>query len=321
MNFRINPVGIESEYLFLLNLAFGNWGDASRLSWCFGGSSAQRAADIIVLESDGALVAGTGISYRHLVAPSGQSMLVGILTAAWTHPNKRERGLYLHVMREAGRLVAERGGALMLGFMPQDRLSGHQLLRAGSLAVSTAYLTTEGGRCTARGGALRRCVLTDDLQRELFRRVNLRAEQTLRFLYPSMEAFVLQFLERVNPVQILVDSEDNYFLVERSESVINLLAVLPSTPGLPTKEHLRTAVALAMHEQKELFAYASNGAAISTAASVGLVAKPGFLTATVADRAAFLAAVSGDPMASDAFIKTQCQEILCTIHLENGDRM
>ena len=318
MKININPPGSEAEHLAALNRSFGDWGDARRLQWCFARASSPLAADVIFAELNGAILAGVGISYRRLMTPAGRSMLAGILTAAWSF--SVARGTYMRVVSEAARLIAERGGAVMLGFMPQDKSSGHQLLRAGAMAASTAYLWTSGRQQSPPHGRLRTCLLTDALIDEIFQRVNRRAGPGLRFVYPTREEFVGQFIDRPRPVDVFTDARDACFIFERMPRALNLLACLPAAGDTrPAREHLAEAAGLAGEEGRELLAYASNEAALSEAVAAGLAAKPAFMTVTIACHQALAEAL---PDARDEpAAGTACLAILKCLHVENGDRM
>lgn len=325
MKISINPEGFEAEHLSALNRSFGNWGDARRLRWCFARSSSPLPADVVVAELNGTAIAGTGISYRRLLTPNGGTMLAGIFTAAWSFPIKSARGAYMHVMSEATRRIAERGGALALGFMPQNKSSGHQLLRAGAMAATTAYVSVSGrshGEMSSgfKPCLLKPCLLTSALVEELFRRTNKRAEGGLKFVYSDIDEFAGQFLERHHPVEVFVDATDGYFIVERLPQAINLLAALPADRGAhPSRQHFAEAARLATSQTCGLLAYASNEVAISEAVAAGLVTKPGFMTVTVAspsDLSAALTATTDEDAAASA-----CLAMLRALHVENGDRM
>jgi len=318
MKIKINPPGIEAEHLAALQRSFGDWGDARRLRWCFARTSSPLAADVVVAELNGAIIAGVGVSYRQLMTPAGRSMLAGILTAAWSF--SIGRGAYLRVVSEAARLIAARGGAVMLGFMPQDKSSGHQLLRAGAMAASTAYLSASGRQHSAPPGSLRPCILTDGLIDQIFQRVNRRAESGLRFVYPTRAEFVGQFIDRPRPVDIFMDASDACFIVERMPRALNLLACLPTAgDARPSREQLAEAAGLAGEEGRELLAYASNEAALSEAVAAGLVAKPAFMTVTIASHQALSEALPDAP--DEPAAATACLALLRRLHVENGDRM
>lgn len=317
MNIRVNPAGFETEHLAALNRSFPGWGDERRLRWCFG-----RSSDLVVAELDGVAVAGTGISYRRMRAPHGGGMLVGIFTAAWSFPVRAERGLYLRVMTEATRLIGERGGALALGFMPQDKSSGHQLLRTGAMAVATAYVMTPADVDISLSDTWESCSDSPELRAVLFERAGQRARDGLSFVYSDAGDFAGQFLERPHPVQALVNNCGDYLLVERTSRALNLLAALPAGGGRASGALLREAAALAAREGRPLFAYAANAGAIAEAAAAGLVTRPGFMTVTVASHQSLSAALDPGGQRTDSrSAETLCHAALTALHVENGDRM
>ena len=320
MKLRINPVGFEAEHVAALNRSFGYWGDARRWQWCFARSSSPEPTDIIVAELNGAAIAGTGISYRQLMTPDGCTWLAGILTAAWSFPVKSARGAYMHVMAEAMRRIAERGAAVALGFMPQNRSSGHQLLRAGAMAAATAYVSMPGHRNGKVPCTLKRCALTSALIEELFRRVNRRAKDGLRFVYSDVVEFAGQFIERPRPVEVFADARDGYFIFERLPQAMNLLAVLSADGGArPSRQHFAEAAQLAAGWECDLLAYASNRIATAEAIAAGLVTKPGFITLSIANRRSLSAAMLG--VVDEDAAASACLAVLGDFHVENGDRM
>lgn len=101
---------------------------------------------------------------------------------------------------------------------------------------------------------------------------------------------------------------------------MNLLAVLPAdgdarAPG----QHLIDAAQLAADQNSKLLSYASNEHAIAEAVAAGLVAKPGFITVTIANVQALSAAVSNALEVGAA--TSACLAMLRAFHVENGDRM
>jgi hypothetical protein len=317
----VNPPGFEAEHLSALNRAFGDWGDARRWQWCFARASAREPADIIMAESNGAVIAGTGICYRQLATPGGGTLLAGILTAAWSFPVKSARGAYMQVMSEAMRRIAERGGALALGFMPQSKSSGHQLLRVGAMAATTAYVSMPGRWSDAmHHHGLKPRVLTSALAKELFRRGNARAGDGVRFVYSEIDEFAGQFLERPRPVEVFVDGGEGYFVFERLPRAMSLLAVLPPDGGArPSRQHFADAAQLAAAQNCGLLAYAANRTAISEAVAAGLVTKPGFITVTIASSQALSGAMTG--VEGEDAAASACLAMLGMLHVQNGDRM
>lgn len=319
MKISLNPAGFEADHLSALNRSFGDWGDAHRWQWCFARLGSVLSTDIIVAELNGAAIAGTGISYRRLMTPGGRTLLAGILTAAWSFPVKSARGAYMRVMSESMRRIAEQGGAVALGFMPQNKSSGHQLLRADAMAAVTAYVSTSGRPNAKAQGRLKSCLVTATLVEELFRRMNWRAEGALSFVYSGIGEFIGQFIERPNPVQIFVDGTGCYFIFEYLPHTMNLLAVLPEAGDAPSwRERFVEARYLADEQGRGLFAYASNEFVISEAVAGGLVAKPGFMTVTIASPAALSAALA---TTADEDIASTCLATFRTLRVENGDRM
>ena len=318
MKISLNPAGFAAEHLSALNRSFGDWGDERRWRWCFARPGSPLPADIIVAELDGATIAGTGICYRRLMVPGGRTVLAGVLTAAWSFPVKSGRGAYMRVMSEAKRRIAEQGGGVALGFMPQSKSSGHQLLRADAMAAVTAYVSTSRRPLGTAQGGLKSCVVTEALVEELFRRMNRRAEGAVRFIYQDIGEFSGQFIERLNPVQVLVDAEGCYFIFERMRQTMNLLAVLPAVGGAISWRQCFAAASHAAAEQDcGLFAYASNELVLSEAVAAGLVAKPGFMTVTIASPGDLSAALA----IGDRDVASACLATFRGLHVENGDRM
>jgi len=316
----INPAGFEAEHVAALNRSFGDWGDTRRWRWCFARSSSPEPADIIVAELNGVAIAGTGISYRRLMTPNGGTWLAGVLTAAWSFPVKSARGAYMHVMAEATRRIAERGAAVALGFMPQNKSSGHQLLRAGAMAAATAYVSMPRHWNCKVQGTLKPCASTSALIEELFRRVNRRAEDGLRFVYFDVDDFAGQFLERPRPVELFADARDSYFIFERLPHAMNLLAVLPADgDASPSRQHFAEAAQLAAGWECDLLAYASNGIATAEVIAAGLVTKPGFITVGIANHRALSLAIPG--VVDEDAAASACLSMLRNFHVENGDRM
>ena len=71
MEIERNPPAVEGLYLRSLNLCFPGWGDTRAYDWAFKRHAGGPKADQLLLRDGGELLAGSAVSYRTLVTPTG----------------------------------------------------------------------------------------------------------------------------------------------------------------------------------------------------------------------------------------------------------
>jgi Acetyltransferase (GNAT) domain len=162
----------EDLYLAGLNRCFPNWGGREMFDWCFRRRGAGFQPDLLVARDQGAIVGGSGISYRALRVASGEALRVGVFTGSWTVPEARGRGVFSRIIEETQLVAGERGAGLVVGFVTAANASRRGLEAAGATMRPSFYCRSgpmpDMTRLPSRpeGGA--RFVYTDDEWREQF---------------------------------------------------------------------------------------------------------------------------------------------------------
>jgi hypothetical protein len=118
-----NPAGMEAVYIECLNACFDGWGGPGMYRWCFARTGGSHPADLMVLEEDGHLIAGSVINYRHVSLANNAAILVAVMTGSWTLPAARQNGCFKRIIQGSLALAEERGAALLLAFVTESNPS------------------------------------------------------------------------------------------------------------------------------------------------------------------------------------------------------
>lgn len=260
---------IADRYLDSLNMCFPGWGDRDTFDWCFRRQADGPPADLFVVEDDGKLVAGSATTYRMAQRRSGETELIGCMTATWTLRSARGRGLFERLI-EASKLQAHRRGCrLLIAFAGAGKASRPGLLAAGARDIEGAYLTSAGHRdCIASSKA--------SLEETLAAFAGSRAYFGRSRLVYSPEAWRGQMLERPHPVERRRLAGGAIALIERAGEVDRLLDV--STPGGGAFVTAVEAAAAASHGAGRLLsAYSLDRAVIEALTARGFTATRAWL--------------------------------------------
>lgn len=220
---RRNPASFDARYLENLNLAFGHWGDQALYDWVFRRSCGSFATDQLVLEeSSGLVLAGSGVSYRKVRTSAGDVLDVGIMTGSWTVPQARGRGCFSRIIEESVALTRERGGAALLAFVTENNLSRRALERAGAYMLPSGYWTG----LVLGGEEIRLKVRPSSISAEAFFDAYLAQRQdVISFWYPEITGFIGQILSRPLPTRLLTVGTSEV-VVEEANDTDRILAVV-----------------------------------------------------------------------------------------------
>lgn len=69
----------------------------------------QPGPDYLLLKAEGAVLAGSGISYRQLLLRNGQATTAGIMAGSWTLPEARGRGCCTRIIEESASITEQLG--------------------------------------------------------------------------------------------------------------------------------------------------------------------------------------------------------------------
>jgi hypothetical protein len=270
---EVNPSDVEDEYVAGLNRSFGHWGDRSMYRWDFEREVGARCADLMVLRDQGRIVAGSAVSYR-TVRYRDDQLLIGIMTGSWTLPEARGRGAFSRVIDESRRLVASRGGTVLIAFVTQDNASRRRLVAAGCLEVPTWYVASNAD--TPPPADTRPVEPSRASVDELFRaHRRWQAEGTGAYVvYPSIEIWASQYLDRPLPVERLT-AAGSHCLVERAAASDRVLWIDGQDPSTAVKALLGRAIATG----RQLFVFTAQAGVAQAGVDLGMVAKPGSITA------------------------------------------
>ena len=284
LDVEVNPSGLDDEYLAGLNRSFGNWGDRSAFRWDFQREVGSRVADLMVLRDGGSIVAGSAVSYR-TVRFGDAELLVGIMTGSWTLPEARGRGAFSAIIDESRRLLATRGGTVLIAFVTQDNASRRRLVAAGCLEVPTWYVASNAETpLPDHAPAVEPSPATIG---ELYRaHRRWQGEGTGAYVeYPSVGVWASQYVDRPLPVERLTAAGCTC-LVERSATSDRVLWIDGTDPRAAVAALLARAIAAG----RQLFVFAAQAGLASAGVDLGMVGKPGSIAVLDA-----LEGVNGDP--------------------------
>lgn len=280
---RINPAGVEDEYLACLNACFPGWGGRQTFDWYFRRKTSWPYPDLITFENGGRLVAGSAVTYRSVALANGHVIGVGIMTGSWTLPDYRRQGFFSKMIDESKQLTARRNGALLLAFVKADNPSCRRLRSAGAALFPTWYLnSTSETQNLAPASAAARISQSDQILKAMIQRRGELTRDSCHFTYPSVEDFRAQFLERPSgSINTFRDDLGNLAVIESAGEVDNMQLFLPVGGGQAFLEGLRTFVASAVNRHRRFFFFSTNPAAAELAEPLGLSCKPGYVAAVV----------------------------------------
>lgn len=285
INVRINPTGVEKEYLACLNTCFPDWGDERTFNWYFRRETPWPRPDLIVFENEGRMVAGSAVSYRSVALANGATVQAGIMTGSWTLPEVRRQGFFTRMIEESNRLAAGKNSALLLAFVRENNPSCRRLAQAGASLFPTWYLSSKSHSQTGLSdAAMMRVSQSEPSVDALFERRSGLARNSSHFAYASVADFKSQFLERPGGrVNILRDQQDNLSVVESSGDADVLQLFLPTPEHSDVLTASATVLASAVSRKRRFFFFSSDPLAADLAQRLGLSCEPGYLAALISN--------------------------------------
>jgi len=322
-----NPQNVDDEYLRCLNVCYGWWGNSQQFYWYFRRKTAYPDPDLIVMQIDGQMAAGSAVSYRKVALPNGNQITVGLVTGAWTLPQFRGRGCFVRLIEESVKITEQRGGALLLGFVREENPSSRQMARLGSALFPSAYLTS-----TLRPHAIddalkfKRVTNSNHLTVTIFRKLNDKSADHSRFFYPNECDFSAQFIHRPSPTELLSDNCGNIGIVEKREKAdILQLAIIDNEEQSHIVRSIAGFLNHARNEGRQLLLYSTSPLVIEIGARIGFEVRTGYLTVLIADEHKLTASLELSSLLkkNDSYLLAQPENpcFLGPWNLQNGDRL
>lgn len=310
MNIERNPRGAEALYLQSLNVCFPGWGDERAYAWAFSRTVGAPATEQMLLREGDELLAGSAVSYRVLRTPAGREAVIGIMTGSWTLPAARGRGAFTQIIDESQAMVQRHSGALLLAFVTETNASFRRLEAAGSTLFPTRYVSSRVD-LPARAS---KHVLTPVPATEAaawFERFERARPAGATFHYSNAAQWAGQHLERMGQPQVFAVEGLGAVIIETHGDFDRLQALCAASDDARV-ELIAACLHRAQSRGKRIFLFESKPARAERVVSeLGLDASKGYLTALVADEAAFAKLSNGAPLA----------ESLADWSLDSGDRM
>lgn len=290
---ELNPRDAAEQHLSGLQRCFAGWGDQENFRWAFDRRVDGPNADVLLVESDGGVVAGSAVTYRQLRLASGSTVLAGIMTGSWTLPEARGMGCFTRIIEESRAVAAERGAGLLLAFVTGTNPSGRRLRAAGAGDFPTWYCSAEPTPAAPRG-VWASAVVEPVVPVALPALVRRAAVGHTAVTYGTNAAWAMQFVGRPGGGEVLRlddDGNDGFAVVEHSSSSdrLHLLLVADRTAR---RRALRTLGAAAAADGRQLFCFTSSQDVADDSAAVGMTVQRGSLMALRAE-AAVLARAMG----------------------------
>lgn len=315
---EVNPTWLRSsDYLPSLNEAFGGGWDAHTHAWYLSRPFSGEPADLIVL-SDGGPMAGCGLNYRLLGLPSGAGLRVAIITAAWTRPESRGRGVFRHLVRASRHYARRRDVALVIGFVTRSNASFRGMLACGGAEVRAWYLRANPMPVAGPVEPVRIQPVTQDSLAVFRTPAN---HSRVGFLYPDEKDWAGQFISR--PGEVLeARSAAGAALLEDAGDTWRIQS-LRARPG-----HERTLLASLSawteSADRNLFMYTTRPETAEAALAVGFEAVEGAIAVTIGSRAALARGLELVPTGAchaGELVSPDSNWYLGDWDVESGDRM
>lgn len=194
-----------ARYLDGLETCFAGWGGQALFDWAFRRRCAGRVARLMVVEAEGALIAGCGLIDRAVTGADAARHRVSVLAGAWTLPAARGAGAFTRIIEFARGLASEGGSDAVVAFVHRDNPSARRLAAASAELIDSCYYRLDAP-AALRAEPWR--------QTAPFR----PARHGTHFDYDPAE-FEGQFLNRLKPVAAL-EGEGWRALVEDGDTIL-----------------------------------------------------------------------------------------------------
>jgi hypothetical protein len=288
----INPPGMSETYLTCLNQCFGQWGGRESYDWCFKRRIGGLTADIMILQKEGQLLAGSSVTYRKVKLANEADITVGIMTGSWTLPAARKQGCFTRVIQESLSLAAAKGAALLLAFVTETNASFHRLATAGSALFPTHYLFS-GDETRVPDSAQ---TVSSTLEHEGFldlvaNRLAKSQDGFAHFIYNRSE-WQGQFRRRPSPTELLTIDGTHYAVIEKANEFDRVLFLSLNRPDA-FAECVKALLKRALDNGRKLFLFTTSPTMKDACLRLGLGHLPGYLTTLVTSKTIFQKALPG----------------------------
>lgn len=303
-----------ARYLAALNSCFSNWGDERTFAWAFDRRVSGPAADLMTLTEDGALLAGSAVTYRTIRTADGRSSLAGIMTGSWTLPIARGRGCFTSIINKSLDFVRQREGSVLLAYVTDKNPSYRRLAAAGSALFPTRYVYSSPDTPRADGHKTKFVPYSSSVY-ELFEK---RRSPGATISYVSETEWASQFIDRPEPSVVVEAGSLGLCILDATSDTDRVQGIAPTVPS-DREALLRAMLARAQQAGRKLFYFSADAPfADLCATDLGMVTTSGFLTMLPAIESKAAGLIEGkDPTAenlstADAFARWE---------LQSGDRM
>jgi hypothetical protein len=274
----VNPRDMEAQIgVDFLVRCFGESWNSTTYQWYLRRVFHGEAPDQLVLVDGRRVLAMAGIAYRQLRTPDGSIHRVGIMIAACVAPQERGRFRFSRLTREAVGHCATRGCCGLLGFVTADNATCVHMRRVGAAQIPSAYISSDDSDPEPAAAALDVAEVARDEWRDYaYRVLQLQLSATVAgFLYPDVDAWWSQLVERPHPVELLRVGDTCRAIVER----VNDTDRLQWLDGDPQERGAAIAavVARARRMRRRFFMYSTPTLPTSVLQACGLKARPGFM--------------------------------------------
>jgi hypothetical protein len=314
-------------YLQRLAECFPAWEGSRATSWYLRRPLGGPASQFLAVRQGRRMLAGVAVLYRHMLLANDAPVLVAMMSAGWTLPEVRRRGLLSRLAGEVPILAGSRGAALVVAFTTRENPSRGALEGMGYASWPTRYLLGERTPGAAGGGVRWRATQAAASRIEALRGLYARqGEGGLRPSYPESRWFADQFLDRPGSCSLLrlessVWEAPAWAVVEAAPDTdrLQLLLAPPRARRACVAAMLRRAVA----RRRRFFAFHSGQGMDAAWRTLGLTVLPGRVMVAPADAARLAAAVgvTGAPPSATALVSRGSPWYLGPWKLECGDRL
>jgi len=260
----------RDAYLAGLNICFPGWGGTEMFDWAFNRLCAGQRADMLQVEQDGRLIAGSAVTYRHIRFSDGSIARAGIMTGAWTSPESRGKGIFTRIVAASRGVALDRGAALLLGFGRVENASYRRIAAAGSAFFPThQLLSTSSVQNSGRPVLIE---VVDPTPRLFDPDPHISG-----FVYSDRE-WIQQFIERPHAVKCLSIGEGRTHALIESRDDLDRVIALRASDESDWTEDILTLARRAHKRAKSLFCFTSVATRAHVLAACGFDSVAGFLS-------------------------------------------
>ena len=276
INIKINPQNFDQIFIDNTNIAYKSELDIKDYNWRFHRKIGGFDSDIIIIEKDGEVIAGSGITYRK-ISINRSIIDIAIMTSSWTLPAARKTGCFTKIIDMSRKICIGKNVPFLTAFVTEDNASYRRLKNKGSHQFASYYLFSSFKNIDTKQ-KLRVSLLDDhrNIEEVFYNRENMLNRYS-SFYYSNIEEFESQFYCRAEETSLLKVNND-FAIIEETSDIIKLLFLTYDDIN-SFKKNINSIVVWAYAQKnKNILFYTTNYNIYKTCMSLDFNNKNGYFT-------------------------------------------